>query len=236
MLDNEKLDVVSVTNNNGERAEAIVEAAKRKINIVAEKPLSIDKAGLRRCPSRASNGTKYLARHAVEHAVFASLSGAEKNRQRRSNRGSDSDCVSEVVQAWRARAMVQKDIHVWREHYLGRHPHAGLDALDQRPRVYLCSRIRNPHGPRVSAKWKLPLPPCCNSTTAAWRHCALTTCARKRRLPMRMTVCALPGTKGIVEYQASTGVTLMTADAKPRNDHRTTASAVAVCRLPERNV
>lgn len=46
MLDNEKLDVVSVTNNNGERAEAIVEAARRKINVVAEKPLAIDKAGL----------------------------------------------------------------------------------------------------------------------------------------------------------------------------------------------
>jgi predicted dehydrogenase len=46
MLDREKLDIVCVTNNNGERAEAIIEAAKRKFNVVAEKPLAIDKDGL----------------------------------------------------------------------------------------------------------------------------------------------------------------------------------------------
>ena len=53
MLDKEKLDVVSVTNNNGERAGAIIEAAKRKINVMAEKPLAIDKARpARRSPGR----------------------------------------------------------------------------------------------------------------------------------------------------------------------------------------
>jgi predicted dehydrogenase len=46
MLDAEKLDVVAITNNNGERAPAILEAARRKINVIAEKPLAIDRAGL----------------------------------------------------------------------------------------------------------------------------------------------------------------------------------------------
>jgi predicted dehydrogenase len=46
MLDSEKLDVVAVTNNNGERAQAIIEAARRKINVMAEKPLATDRAGL----------------------------------------------------------------------------------------------------------------------------------------------------------------------------------------------
>src|SRR5688500_16727013 len=47
MLDSEKLDVVAITNNNGERAQAIIEAAKRKINVVAEKPLATDRAALK---------------------------------------------------------------------------------------------------------------------------------------------------------------------------------------------
>jgi predicted dehydrogenase len=48
MLDSEKIDVVSITNNNGDRAQAILEAAKRKINIMAEKPLATDRAGLQK--------------------------------------------------------------------------------------------------------------------------------------------------------------------------------------------
>jgi len=46
LLDKEKLDVVSVTNNNGERAQVILEAAKRKINVVAEKPLATTREDL----------------------------------------------------------------------------------------------------------------------------------------------------------------------------------------------
>ena len=54
MLDREKLDVVAVTNNNGERAGAIVEAAKRKIHVVAEKPLAIDQRVLPRSAKPSS--------------------------------------------------------------------------------------------------------------------------------------------------------------------------------------
>ena len=46
----------------------------------------------------------------------------------------------------------------------------------------------------------------------------------------------LAGTKGIVEYQASTGVTLMTADDAAQSHIRTAARAVALHRLPERDV
>jgi predicted dehydrogenase len=40
MLDREKLDVVAVCNNNGERAAAILACAARKLHIAAEKPLA----------------------------------------------------------------------------------------------------------------------------------------------------------------------------------------------------
>jgi predicted dehydrogenase len=42
LLDKEHLDVVAVTNNNGERAEVVIECARRKLNVIAEKPLGLD--------------------------------------------------------------------------------------------------------------------------------------------------------------------------------------------------
>ncbi len=51
MLDVEKPDVVAVCNNNGERAAAIIEAAGRKMNVIAEKPLALTRADLNRVKS-----------------------------------------------------------------------------------------------------------------------------------------------------------------------------------------
>jgi predicted dehydrogenase len=48
MLDAEKLDVVAICNNNGERAAAILAAVERKLHVIAEKPLAIDRADLAR--------------------------------------------------------------------------------------------------------------------------------------------------------------------------------------------
>lgn len=48
MLDAETLDVVAVCNNNGERAAAILAAVERKLHVIAEKPLAIDRADLAR--------------------------------------------------------------------------------------------------------------------------------------------------------------------------------------------
>jgi predicted dehydrogenase len=41
LLDGEKLDVVAICGTNGERAEIILECARRKLHVVAEKPLAI---------------------------------------------------------------------------------------------------------------------------------------------------------------------------------------------------
>lgn len=46
MLDREHLDVVSICGPNGDRAKWIVECAKRKVNVVAEKPLAINSEDL----------------------------------------------------------------------------------------------------------------------------------------------------------------------------------------------
>jgi predicted dehydrogenase len=46
LLDHEKLDIVGICGTNGERAEIILECARRKLHVVAEKPLAILSADL----------------------------------------------------------------------------------------------------------------------------------------------------------------------------------------------
>ncbi len=60
MLDTEKPDVVAVCNNNGERAAAILEAASRKMNVIAEKPLALTRDDLRRVKSAVEQNGIHL--------------------------------------------------------------------------------------------------------------------------------------------------------------------------------
>jgi predicted dehydrogenase len=48
MLDREQLDVVGVCNNNGERADVVLECLERKLHVAAEKPLAVERADLDR--------------------------------------------------------------------------------------------------------------------------------------------------------------------------------------------
>ncbi|HCC58281.1 MAG TPA: hypothetical protein DEQ47_13690 [Solibacterales bacterium] len=48
MLDAERLDVVAVCNNNGERAGAILASVERGLHVMAEKPLALNRADLGR--------------------------------------------------------------------------------------------------------------------------------------------------------------------------------------------
>ncbi|MBI4892211.1 MAG: Gfo/Idh/MocA family oxidoreductase [Acidobacteria bacterium] len=59
MLDEIKPDIVGVCNSDGERAAAIVESARRKMHVVAEKPLSITRADLEKVKKTvAANNVK----------------------------------------------------------------------------------------------------------------------------------------------------------------------------------
>ncbi|MGD0775219.1 MAG: Gfo/Idh/MocA family oxidoreductase [Candidatus Solibacter sp.] len=46
LLAAEPLDMVAVCNHNGRRTQAILACAERKLNVIAEKPLALDRAGL----------------------------------------------------------------------------------------------------------------------------------------------------------------------------------------------
>ncbi|MBI5084458.1 MAG: Gfo/Idh/MocA family oxidoreductase [Acidobacteria bacterium] len=59
MLDELKPDLVAVCNNDGERAAAILECARRKLPVIAEKPLSITRVDLEKIRKAvASSGIK----------------------------------------------------------------------------------------------------------------------------------------------------------------------------------
>jgi predicted dehydrogenase len=59
MLGSETLDVVGVCNNNGERAAAILACVDRKLHVIAEKPLAINRNELEHIKSAvARNGVK----------------------------------------------------------------------------------------------------------------------------------------------------------------------------------
>jgi predicted dehydrogenase len=46
LLDKQQLDLAAICNNDGERAGAILACARRKVNVIAEKPLGISRADL----------------------------------------------------------------------------------------------------------------------------------------------------------------------------------------------
>src|SRR5262245_44900771 len=48
LLDSERVDLVSVCNPNGERAEAVISCLERKLHVIAEKPLALTRKDLDR--------------------------------------------------------------------------------------------------------------------------------------------------------------------------------------------
>jgi predicted dehydrogenase len=60
MLDRERLDVVGVCNNNGERAEAVLACLERKLHVAAEKPLAVERADLDRIKQAVARSGAHL--------------------------------------------------------------------------------------------------------------------------------------------------------------------------------
>ena len=92
----EKLDVAAVCNNNGARAGAVLECVNRKLHVVAEKPLSINRPDLERIKAA-------VARQNVELSMLISMRyravvcRSAPDCGFRGNRRSGADFVAEVV-------------------------------------------------------------------------------------------------------------------------------------------
>lgn len=215
MLDQAKLDVVSVTNNNGERAEAIVEAAKRKIHVVAEKPLSIDKAGLNAV-------RKEVERNQISLGLLLNM--RYQPRFLALKKIVSEGTIGEVIQIASQKSYKLGERAAWfrkTSTYGGSITWVGIHMLDlmrwTSGREFTSvagfeTRMGRSVGEMETATASvLQLD---NGGLATLRVDYLRPETAPSHEDDRLR---LAGTKGIVEYQASTGVTLITADAKPVN-------------------
>ncbi len=214
MLDREKLDVVSVTNNNGERAGAIIEAANRKMNVVAEKPLSIDRKGLASVReaverNRISLGMLLPMRYEPRFLALKKIVS--------------EGTVGEILQIAGQKSYKLGNREPWyrkTETYGGSITWVGIHMLDL---------MRWTSGREFTAVAGFETKPAFNvgdmeTATASVLQLDNGGLATLRVDYLRPETAKthgddrlrLAGTKGIVEYQESTGVTLMTADAPPR--------------------
>jgi predicted dehydrogenase len=60
LLDGEKLDIAGICGTNGERAEIILECARRKLHVIAEKPLAINAPDLERIQKAVADSGIHL--------------------------------------------------------------------------------------------------------------------------------------------------------------------------------
>jgi predicted dehydrogenase len=215
LLDGEKLDLVGICGPNGERAEIVIACAKRKLNIVAEKPLAITGPDLDRIKKAvAENGIRltmlismrfegvYRALHQIVQAgeigEVAQIS-AQKSyklgerpewmRDRSTFGGTIPYIAVHMVDLMRwtsGRELVET------MSFEGR---VGFSQLrDMENTTATIFRLDNGGTAALHMDYLRP------DTAAAWGDDRLR----------------LAGTRGVAEYQAATGVTLVTDKHPPR--------------------
>lgn len=214
MLDRESLDVVSVTNNNGERAQAIVEAAKRKINVVAEKPLAIDKAGLEAVRTevernKISLGMMLPLRYEPQFLAMKKVVS--------------EGLVGEILQIAGQKSYKLGNRAPWfraSSTYGGSITWVGIHMLDLM-RWASGREFVSVAGFETRKKHNVGDMEIATASVFQLDNAGLATLRVDYLRPETAQThgddrLRLAGTKGIVEYQASTGVTLMTVDAPPK--------------------
>jgi predicted dehydrogenase len=214
MLGREKLDVVGVCNNNGERAAAVLACAKAKVNTIAEKPLAITRSDFERVKSAVDSSgislgmllpmrfdPSYLAlRKIVEDGSIGEIAQIDAQKSYKAGDRPDwflkrSSYGSTIL--WIGIHML--DLMRWtsgREftEVAGFHGHVAFPELGEMDNVTV-SAFRLDNGGTATLRMDYLRP-----DTA-------TTHGDDR--------LRLGGTKGVAEYMAATGVTLMRAGAAP---------------------
>jgi predicted dehydrogenase len=215
MLDKEKPDVVSVCNPNGERAAAIEACLERRMHVVAEKPLAIeleDLAKVRRALDKSGSRLTMLLPMRY-WSPFLAL-----------RRIVESGEIGEVAQIGAQKSYKAGARPAWmtrRASYGGTIPWIGIHMVDLmrwssgREFTEVASFQARVGAPELGdmenttgSLFRLD-----NGGVAALRMDYLRSETATTHGDDRLR---LAGTRGIAEYQASTGVTLMTAGEKPR--------------------
>jgi predicted dehydrogenase len=215
MLDREKLDVVGVCNPNGERAAAILACLERKLHVVAEKPLAIEMDDLKRIKQA-------VARQGVRLSMLLPMRFSPPYLALK--QAVDSGAVGEVAQIGAQKSYKLGERASWynrRSTYGGTIPWIGIHMVD----LMRWSSGRE-FTEVLSFQTHIAFPELGemeNVTASLFRldNGGVGTLRMDYLRPEGAPThgddrLRLAGTKGVVEYQAATGVTLLTGKEKPQ--------------------
>ena len=215
MLDSEKPDVVAVCNNNGERAAAILACAERRLNVIAEKPLALSRADLERIKKAVKAqgiklGMLLPMRYDSNYLALKQIV--------------DSGEIGEVEQISAQKSYTLGERPEWmknRSTYGGTIPWIGIHMVDLmrftsgRDLIEAASftkRLGSPES-RDMENTTGTLFRMDNGGTAVLHMDYFRPATAGSHGDDRLR---LAGRKGIAEYMAATGVTLMSSSSKPR--------------------
>ena len=214
MLEREQVDVVAVCNNNGERAEAVLACAERKVNVIAEKPLAIERKDLERV-------RQAVRRHGIRLSMLLPMRFEPPYLAMKQL--VDSGELGEVLQIAAQKSYKAGERPEWmRRHatYGGTIPWIGIHMIDLmrwasgREMTEVVSFQGHIGFPEIGDME--------NVTGSLFRldNGGLGTLRMDYLRPETAPThgddrLRLAGTQGIAEYQQSTGVTVMTAGRKP---------------------
>lgn len=215
MLDSEKLDMVAVCNANGPRAEAILACLDRKLHVIAEKPLALTRGDLNKIRQKLNaSGVKLTTilpmRFSPPYLALQQLAA--------------SGAIGEVINITTQKSYKAGDRPKWmkdQKTYGGTIPWIGIHMIDL---LRFCSGRECTEAFSYRAQVKAPagIGEMENTTGTIFRldnqgvgtlhmdYCRPESAPTHGDDRLRMA-----GTKGVLEYMAATGVTLLEEGKKP---------------------
>ena len=215
LVDHEKLDMVGICGTNGERAEILIACAQRKLHIVAEKPLAITTADLERVK-------KSVAQNGVRLTMLISMRFEAQYRALKQI--VDSGDIGEVAQIAAQKSYKVGHRPEWMLHrssFGGTIPYIAVHMVDLMRWTSGRELVET-----ISVQGRVGFPSLLemeNTTATIFRLDNGGTAALHMDYLRPDTAITwgddrlrLAGTRGVAEYQAATGVTLITDKHAPR--------------------
>lgn len=215
MLDAEKLDMVSVCNANGPRAQAILACLDHKVHIIAEKPLALTRKDLDKIKTNLHNaGTKLTTllpmRFSPPYLALAQLAA--------------SGAVGEAINISTQKSYKAGNRPPWmkkQDTYGGTIPWIGIHMIDLM-RFTSKREMTEAFSYRAQIKAPAGIGEMENTTGTIFRldnqgvaTLHMDYCRPESAPTHGDDRLRLAGTKGVLEYMAATGVTLLTEGRKP---------------------